>query len=136
MPFGFWRNASGDAERSNTTCLSNYDDLDADILLWLLKDWIYYVAPQVYWELGHRSAPFEVLVYWWSRHTYGKDCYIGIGCYLAGSNAAWKDKTQLPRQIQKIRSTPNLKGMVFYSSRIFEKNPNGWNDSLRLNYFK
>ena len=135
-PFGIWRNASADPMGSNTNGLSNYDDLYADILLWLRKGWIDYVAPQLYWEIGHKLAPFEVLAEWWSQHTYGKDCYIGIGYYRAGSNAAWQDKTQLPRQIETIRSKPNLKGMVFYSSRIFEKNPNGWNDSLRLKYFK
>ena len=135
-PFGIWRNASADPMGSNTNGLSNYDDLYADILLWLRKGWIDYVAPQLYWEIGHKLAPFEVLAEWWAQHTYGKDCYIGIGYYRAGSNAAWQDKTQLPRQIGTIRSKPNLKGMAFYSSRIFEKNPNGWNDSLRLNYFK
>ena len=135
-PFGIWRNASADPMGSNTNGLSNYDDLYADILLWLRKGWIDYVAPQLYWEIGHKLAPFEVLAEWWSQHTYGKDCYIGIAYYRAGSNAAWQDKTQLPRQIETIRSKPNLKGMVFYSSRIFEKNPNGWNDSLRLKYFK
>lgn len=135
-PFGIWRNASADPMGSNTNGLANYDDLYADILLWLRKGWIDYVAPQLYWEIGHNRAPFEVLVDWWGKHTYGKDCYIGIGYYRAGSNAAWKDKTQLPRQIQKIRNTPNINGMAFYSSRTFERNPNGWNDSLRLNYFK
>ena len=135
-PFGIWRNSYTDPLGSYTRGLSNYDDLYADILLWLRKGWIDYVAPQLYWEIGHKVAPYEVLVDWWSKNTYGKDCYIGIGYYRAGSNAAWKDKTQLPRQIEMIRSKPNLKGMIFYSSRIFEKNPNGWNDSLRLNYFK
>ena len=135
-PFGIWRNSYVDPLGSNTRGLSNYDDLYADILLWLRKGWIDYVAPQLYWEIGHKVAPYEVLVDWWAKNTYGKDCYIGIGYYRAGSNAAWKDKTQLPRQIEMIRSKPNLKGMIFYSSRIFEKNPNGWNDSLRLNYFK
>jgi len=135
-PFGIWRNAYTDPLGSNTRGLSNYDDLYADILLWLRKGWIDYVAPQLYWEIGHKVAPYEVLVDWWAKNTYGKDCYIGIGYYRAGSNAAWKDKTQLPRQIEMIRSKPNLKGMIFYSSRIFEKNTNGWNDSLRLNYFK
>jgi hypothetical protein len=56
--------------------------------------------------------------------------------YEANSNAAWKDKTQLPRQIEMLRNTPNIQGMIFYSSKILEKNPNGWSDSLRLNYFK
>jgi uncharacterized lipoprotein YddW (UPF0748 family) len=135
-PFGVWRNADKDPDGSNTKAgQTNYDDLYADILLWLKNDWIDYVAPQLYWEFGHKAAPFEVLVDWWSKHTYGKNCYIGLGIYRAGSNEAWKDKTQLPRQIELIRNTPNLNGMIFFSSKTFDKNPNGWNDSLRTNYF-
>ena len=135
-PFGVWRNADKDPENgSNTRGLSNYDDLYADILLWLKNGWLDYVAPQLYWEFGPRSVAYEVLVDWWSTHCYGKNCYIGLGIYRAGSNAAWKDKTLLPRQIEKLRATPNIQGMIFYSSRSFETNPNGWSDSLRLNYF-
>lgn len=136
-PFGVWRNVDKDLEGSNTKAgPTNYDVLYADILLWLKNGWIDYVAPQLYWEFGHNAAPFEVLVDWWSKHSYGKNCYIGLGVYRANSSAAWRDKTQLPRQIQKIRNTPNLQGMIFYSSKSFEKNMNGWSDSIRLNYFK
>jgi uncharacterized lipoprotein YddW (UPF0748 family) len=136
-PFGVWRNASQDPLGSNTKAgQTNYDDLYADILLWLKKGWIDYVTPQLYWEIGHNLADYETLIKWWSQHTYGKLCYIGIGIYRAGTNDAWKDKTQLPRQINMLRSTPNMHGMMFFSSKTFEKNPNGWNDSLRLNYFK
>ena len=134
-PFGIWRNANADADGSNSRGLSGYDELYADVLLWLRKGWIDYVAPQLYWAIGNRSAPFEVMTEWWSRHTFGKDCYIGIGYYMAGYNAAWRDKTQIPRQIDLVRRTKNMKGMIFYSSRSFDKNPYGWNDSLRLNYF-
>ena len=135
-PFGVWRNADKDPRGSNTKAgQTNYDDLYADILLWLQKGWIDYVAPQLYWEIGHNLADYTTLIDWWSENTYGKNCYIGLGIYRAGSNTAWKDKTQLPRQIQKLRNTPNINGMIFFSSRTFERNPNGWNDSLRLNYF-
>lgn len=136
-PFGVWRNADKDPAGSNTKAgQTNYDDLYADILLWLRKGWIDYVAPQLYWEIGHPLADYETLINWWNNNTYGKNCYIGIGIYRAGSNAAWKDKTQLPRQIDMLRSKPNINGMIFYNSKTFEKNPNGWNDTLRLNYFK
>ena len=135
-PFGVWRNADKDPNGSNTKAgQTNYDDLYADILLWLKNGWIDYVAPQLYWEIGHNLADYTTLIEWWSKNTYGKNCYIGLGIYRAGSNAAWKDKTQIPRQIEKLRSTPNINGMIFFSSKTFEKNPNGWNDSLRLNYF-
>ncbi len=136
-PFGVWRNIASDPDGSNTTAgQTNYDDLYADILLWLKKGWVDYITPQLYWEFGHKAAPFEELVAWWGRHTYGRKCYIGLGIYRAGSNTAWKDKTQIPRQIEAIRENKNLNGMVFYSSKIFEKNANGWNDSLRQNYFR
>ena len=136
-PFGVWRNADKDPDGSNTKAgQTNYDDLYANILLWLKSNWIDYVTPQIYWEFGQKAAPFDVLVDWWSKHTYGKNCYIGLGIYKSGSNVAWKDKTQLPRQITLIRNTPNIQGMAFFSSKTFEKNPNGWSDSLRFNYFK
>jgi len=137
-PFGVWRNQDKDPIDGSRTigAQTNYDDLYANILLWLKKGWIDYVAPQLYWELGHRIAPYEVLLSWWSTHTYGKHCYIGMGIYRANSNPAWKELNQLPRQIAALRKTPNMKGMIFFSSKTFEKNPNGWNDSLRLNYFK
>ncbi len=136
-PFGVWRNLSKDPEGSATTAgQTNYDDLYADILLWLKKGWIDYVAPQLYWEFGHKAAPYEVLLDWWSKHSYGKNCYIGLGIYRAGSNPAWKDKTQLPRMIQAMRNTPNIQGAIYFSSKTFERNPNGWSDSLRNNYYK
>jgi uncharacterized lipoprotein YddW (UPF0748 family) len=136
-PFGVWRNADRDPVNGSKTIgsLSNYDDLYADILLWLKNDWIDYVAPQLYWEIGHRRAPYEVLLNWWSKHTYGKQCYIGLAVYKAGSNAAW-NREQLPRQIEALRKTPNINGMIFYNSRSFERNPLGWSDLLRLHYFK
>ncbi|MGG9964260.1 glycoside hydrolase family 10 protein [Ferruginibacter sp. SUN106] len=135
-PFGVWRNIDKDPEGSNTRAgQTNYDDLYADILLWLKSGWIDYVTPQLYWEFGHKAASYEILLDWWSKHTYGKNCYIGLGIYRAGSNEAWKDKTQLPRQIEALRNTPNIQGMIFFSSKTFDKNPNGWSDSLRLNYF-
>jgi uncharacterized lipoprotein YddW (UPF0748 family) len=136
-PFGVWRNKEKDEEGSNTCAgQTNYDDLYADILLWLKNGWIDYVAPQIYWEFGHKAAPYEVLLNWWSKHTYGRHCYIGLGAYRAGSTKVWKDKSLLPRQIEALRNTPNVQGMIFFSSRTFNNNPNGWSDSLRLNYFK
>jgi uncharacterized lipoprotein YddW (UPF0748 family) len=113
-PFGIWRNLDKDPEGSATQAgQTNYDDLYADILLWLKEGWIDYVAPQIYFEIGHPRAAYEVLLDWWSKHSYGKHCYIGLGIYKAGINAAWKDKKQLPRQIEALRNTPNIQGMIF-----------------------
>ena len=136
-PFGVWRNQNKDPDGSATTAgVTNYDDLYADILFWLKNGWIDYVAPQLYWEFGHKAAPYEVLLDWWSKNTYGKHCYIGLGIYKAGSNSVWKDSTLIPRQLTALRNTPNIQGAIYFSSKTFVRNPNGWSDSLQNNYYK
>lgn len=136
-PFGVWRNIDKDSLGSDTRAgQTNYDDLYADVLLWLKEGYIDYVVPQLYWEHGHKAAPYEVLVEWWSRHTYGKQCYIGLGIFKAGTSARWRDRTIIPMQIQDARSYPTLGGQVYFSSKTFFRNPNGWNDSLQQHYYK
>lgn len=135
-PFGVWRNISQDPDGSNTHAgQTNYDDLYADILLWLKNGWIDYVVPQLYWEFEQKNAPFGVLLDWWSKHSYGRPCYIGLGYYRAGSNVYWRDVNQLPRQLTAIRNTENVHGEVYFSSTSFYKNPYGWNDSLQQHYY-
>ena len=137
-PFGVWRNLSTDVDGSDTKAgVTNYDDLYADILLWLKEGWIDYVAPQLYWEMGHKLASFEVLVDWWSRHAFGKHVYIGHGVYRAYErNPPWKNRKELPNQISLIREYPEVHGSIFFSSKTFATNPNGWNDSLQRNYYR
>jgi uncharacterized lipoprotein YddW (UPF0748 family) len=138
-PFGVWRNQAQDPEGSHTQAgVTNYDDLYADVLLWTKNGWIDYVAPQLYWELGHPKVAYETLIDWWSRHAYGRHMYIGHGVYRANekNSKAWHNTTQLPRQLQILRSYPTIQGSAYYSSNSFKNNPNGWNDSLQNNYYR
>lgn len=138
-PFGVWRNNDKDPMGSPTRAgVTNYDDLYADVLLWTRNGWIDYITPQLYWEIGHKLAPYEKLVEWWSRHTYGRHLYIGHGIYhaLEKNNRAWQRRDQLPRQIDLLRQYPQIQGSVYFSSRSFDRNPNGWNDSLQNNYYR
>ena len=137
-PFSVWRNNDKDPEGSDTRAgQTNYDDLYADILLWLKNGWIDYVAPQLYLEIGHSAVPYEKIIDWWSKHSYGKHIYIGHGIYRAtgGRGAAWKNPDELPNQIKILRQYPNVHGSIYFSSKSFNNNPNGWNDSLRNNYY-
>ena len=138
-PFGVWRNNDKDPEGSNTKAgQTNYDDLYADILLWLKMKWIDYVVPQLYWEFGHKVVGYEVLVDWWARHAYGRQMYIGHGIYrvMEAKSYGWKNKNELPNQIKKLREYTQLQGSVFFSSSSFSSNPNGWSDSLKNDYYK
>ena len=137
-PFGVWRNKDRDPMGSATQAgVTNYDDLYADVVLWTRKGWVDYMAPQLYWELGHLKVGYETLIEWWSKHAYGRHMYIGHGIYraLERNSASWQQRSQLPRQIQLLRSYPTIQGSIYYSSKVFYQNPNGWNDSLRNNYY-
>jgi len=138
-PFGVWRNIDKDPDGSNTKAgQTNYDDLYADILLWLKMKWIDYVVPQLYWEFGQKAVGYGVLSDWWARHAYGRQMYIGHGIYrsMEAKSYAWHNKNELPNQIKKLREYPQIEGSVYFSSESFTKNPNGWSDSLRNNYYK
>ncbi len=136
-PFSVWRNKDKDPRGSDTKAgQTNYDDLYADILLWLEKKWIDYVAPQLYLEIGHSKIDYETMIDWWSKNSYGRHVYIGHGIYRTDENAkAWKNKNELPQQIELTRTTPNIQGSIYFSSKTFDRNPNGWNDTLRNNYY-
>ncbi len=136
-PFGVWRNQNKDANGSNTHAgISNYDDLYADILLWLKKGWIDYAVPQLYWEIGHKLCDYQTLINWWGEHSYGKQIFIGHALYRAGLSTVWRNKNELPQEVQLTRETPNIEGSVYFSSKDFYRNPNGFNDSLREHYYK
>ena len=138
-PFGVWRNIDKDPEGSNTKAgVTNYDDLYADILLWLKMKWIDYVVPQLYWEFSRKGVEFDILSKWWADHAYGRQMYIGHGIYRAmePKSYAWKNPKELPNQIKRLREFSTIQGSVYFSSKSFSNNPNGWSDSLRNNYYK
>jgi uncharacterized lipoprotein YddW (UPF0748 family) len=136
-PFGVWRNRDRDPDGSLTKAgQTNYDDLYANVLLWLKKGWIDYICPQLYWEFGNRYAPYEILLDWWSHHTYGRQLYIGQAVYRIGSNAVWSRPDEMPDQIRANRTVPAVKGSIYFSASVFYKNPLGIDDSLRNDLYR
>jgi uncharacterized lipoprotein YddW (UPF0748 family) len=140
-PFSVWRNKDKDPRGSDSKAgQTNYDDLYADILLWLKEKWIDYVAPQLYLEIGHDKIDYVKMLDWWSKNSYGRHLYIGHGIYRAPGtsavNAAWRKPDELPNQIKLLRQYKNVQGSIYFSSKSFNNNPNGWCDSLRNNYYR
>lgn len=76
-PFGIYRNVRSSSIGSNTRGLQNYDDLYADVLKWVNNGWIDYCVPQLYWQIGHRTADYETLIKWWNEHAGNRPLYIG-----------------------------------------------------------
>jgi len=137
-PFGIYRNKKNtlDGSGSNTNGLQNYDDLYADILLWMQKGWIDYCIPQIYWEIGHPAADYETLIRWWSKQQNKGQLYIGqdVERTMKASDLHFPKQNQLPRKMQLERTLPGIDGNCWWPGYSLAKNSNGAADSLRNHY--
>lgn len=139
-PFGVWRNAAVDSTGSATTAgITNYDDLYADIRLWIKNGWIDYVLPQLYWEIGKKAADYEILAHWWANEVRGTKCklYIGMAPYrLEGASAKspWGQGNEIGRQMRLNRTIPEISGECFYSTRPLLRNPRHVCDTIKAIY--
>lgn len=134
-PFGIWRNSSADPNGSNTRGLDAYSTIYADALKWLREGWVDYIAPQVYWSIGFSAAPYENLIPWWAKNTFGKHLYIGQAAYRVGTTTDpnFAKANELPNQIRLNRRTAEVKGSLQFSTKVLLTNTLGFADSLRLN---
>ncbi|NQU88670.1 MAG: family 10 glycosylhydrolase [Mariniphaga sp.] len=134
-PFGVWRNKSDDPKGSDTRAgATNFDHLYANVIKWQEKGWIDYLLPQLYWQIGHSSVDFELLANWWKNHSYDREMYIGHGVYKIDPESNIKEWTmpdELPKQIETLRAIPEIGGSAFYSSKHFNRDLLGLQDSLQ-----
>ncbi|MEV8094400.1 family 10 glycosylhydrolase [Kitasatospora sp. NPDC085879] len=129
-PFGVWRNAATDPRGSATAAFQSYDGLYADSLGWVRDGLLDYVAPQLYWHLGHPQADYAALARWWAERTAGHDTLLWIGqaAYRAGAPgeaAAWQDPAELSRHLDLDAGLPQIGGHVLFSARNLRTDPIG-----------
>lgn len=136
-PFGVWRNKSKDSLGSDSQAgQTNYDDLYADPKVWMKNKWIDYIVPQLYWSLDYKKASHRKLMTWWSANCENTNLYIGNGTYKINNDAdiAWKNKQQIPEQIDLGRQTKNVKGNVFFSAVSLQNKNNDVVELLKKVY--
>ncbi|MFD9129949.1 glycoside hydrolase family 10 protein [Kitasatospora sp. NPDC059571] len=120
-PFGVWRNASTDPAGSATTAFQSYDGIHANSLGWVRRGLLDYVAPQLYWPIGHPLADYAVLARWWAERTAGSgtQLWIGQAAYRAGAPAqgpAWQDPAELSRHLALNAALPAIGGDLLFSA--------------------
>jgi len=138
-PFGIWRNKTKDVNGSDTRGgQTDYDDLYADVVLWMGKGWIDYVMPQLYWEHASHAAPFGVLLPWWYGHCFRRQVYYGLGLYRMADakSGPWSKAGELLWQFRDIRSQCPNTGYAVFSASSFDKMSTAIQDSLRYGYAK
>lgn len=138
-PFGIWRNKVNDPKGSETSGGQNYDDLYADIRLWMQNRWIDYVVPQLYWHIGMKVADYKTLADWWSRNNNGIPLYIGQGYYRVDPKSKvkeWADGKEISRQLTLNRTIAGIEGSIFFSAKTFMNNPLRVNEQLKKQYYQ
>ena len=139
-PFGVWRNAQKDPTGSKTKAgQTNYDDLFADIVKWEQNQWIDYVTPQVYWEIGKEIADYKIISDWWSHNSYGTQLFIGHGLYKLDPEAkdkSWQNADEIINQVKLNRKHSTISGSMFYSAKFLRKNPLEVHQKLQERYYR
>lgn len=137
-PFGIYHNrkAGSNVPGSETAGLQNYDDLYADVLLWLEKGWVDYNIPQLYWEVGHKVADYERLVHWWARHAAARPLIIGqdVERTVRAKDTQQPSQNQLAEKMRIVHSEPSIVGNCFWYSAALARNEGGYTTALATHY--
>ncbi len=133
-PSGIWANSSNTPGGSNTSGSSSYHSLYADTKLWVEREYLDYIMPQIYWHNGHDAADYSTLIDWWSSICAPTNVklYIGEAAYKAasGSEAAWKGQNglnELSTQVNMCRQSPYIGGYSMFAYSSFRDNSSLYN---------
>lgn len=139
-PFGIYHNAKeGDNfPGSKTGGLQNYDNLYADVLYWISKGWVDYTIPQLYWEIGHKTADYGELSKWWSRYAAGRPLIFGQDVERTTRAADTKNsnKNQMDAKFSLQRSLRGVEGSCLWYSAAVVRNEGNYATALKQNYHR
>ena len=137
-PFGIYRNKKSDPNGSDTRGLQNYDDLYADVLLWINNGWVDYCIPQIYWQIGHPTADYKTLIQWWDRNASARPLYIGED---VERTVKYKDddnpnQHQMPAKYKLHDFANNVQGTVLWYAKAAVDNIGNYGKMLRNVYWR
>ncbi len=137
-PFGIYRNKKNSAIGSQTNGLQNYDDLYADVLLWVNNGWVDYCVPQLYWQVGHPSADYEELIKWWNKYASNRPLYIGedVERTVKFADPQNPQSNQLPYKRRLHDEMKNVDGTVLWYAKSFVDNIGNYATTMRTTYWR
>lgn len=137
-PFGIYLNKKDNPIGSNTNGLTNYNELYADVLLWVKNGWIDYNVPQIYWQIGHPTADYKELITWWSTHATNRPLIIGedVERTVKYSDLNNPNMNQQFAKMQLERTMPNVQGSCLWYSRVVVNDIGQYGTQLKNVYFK
>ena len=128
-PFGIYRNVKNDPNGSRTNGLQNYDELYADVLLWVKNGWVDYCVPQIYWEIGNKAADYAELMNWWNKHCTKTTLVIGEDIERTAKFNQMEQKMNMHAEL------PNIQGTVLWYAKAAVDNVGNYGTQLRNVYW-
>lgn len=128
-PSGVWANKENNSLGSDTKGSESYYKLYADTRKWALEGWVDYICPQIYWEIGHKTADYYTLANWWADTLKNCDTklYIGLADYKCdgvSQSSAWYNGKAIQEQIKLNKSSiPKVAGEVHFRYQLIIDNP-------------
>lgn len=137
-PFGIYRNKNNSPIGSDTRGTQNYDDLYADVLLWVNNGWIDYCVPQIYWQIGHSTADYKTLIEWWNKYASKRPLYIGedVERTVKYADPNVPNQNQMPAKYRLHTQMPYVKGTVLWYAKAVVDNIGNYGSVLRKSYWK
>lgn len=135
-PFGIYRNQRSWEGGSKTNGTQNYDDLYADVLLWVREGWVDYNIPQIYWEIGNKAADYDELIHWWSQNCTQRPLIIGqdVERTVAKPDLQNPAQHQMPAKMALQRGLPGISGSCQWYARAVADDKGGYGTALRTYY--
>ena len=137
-PFGIYRNQKNDPNGSATNGLQNYDDLYADVLMWVNNGWVDYNIPQIYWEMGHKAADYTTLVRWWAKNSAHRPLFIGqdVMRTVKARDLQSPSIHQMAAKMRLQRSFSTIQGSCQWYSTALVQNPSNYGTMLKQEYHR
>ncbi len=138
-PFGIYRNKKNDPlNGSATNGLQNYDDLYADILLWVNNGWLDYCVPQLYWEIGNKAADYDELIRWWNRYSANTLLYIGEDIERTAKypDPVNSKTNQMDAKFRLHAQMANVHGTVLWYAKLAADDYGSYGTMLRKKYWR
>lgn len=138
-PFGIYRNQSSDPMNGSATKgLQNYDDLYADVLLWVNNGWVDYCVPQVYWQIGHPTADYATLIRWWDKHASNRPLFIGedVERTVKFADLQNQNSHQMAAKRNLHQQMHHVDGVVLWYAKAVVNDVGNYGTMLRDNYWR
>lgn len=126
-PFGIWRPGFPPQVRG----FDAYNGLYADARHWLVKGWVDYLAPQLYWPIGAREQSFSALLHWWEEQPSASAIWPGGAVTHAGK---WPPE-EIPQQIQLTRNS-DQPGYIHWNLSSLLRSPDALRQKLRTEIYR